>query len=70
VNPSVRTVGTTNPFELSARKFEPTPPQGGQQTVGHARRARLDLDPRTRQTPALGLIDAALVGLLNAPKSG
>lgn len=50
---------TENPFEAAARMFEPTPASAhGWKTPGELAK---ELDPATVQTPALDLIDAALV---------
>lgn len=53
---------TLDPFELAARAFEP--PQRRWPTPGHLART---ITPKTVQTPALDLIDAALVNLLDTP---
>lgn len=50
-------------LEHAARAFEP-PPAPRWQTPGHL---AADLDPRTVQTPALELIDQALVDVFNTP---
>jgi predicted phage terminase large subunit-like protein len=55
-------VGVTSPWEFAARMFDP--PERKYATPGQLARA---LDPRTVQTPALDLIDAALVELFNTP---
>jgi predicted phage terminase large subunit-like protein len=51
-----------SPFEYAARLFDP--PQRKYATPGELARA---LDPRTVQTPALDLIDQALVEMANTP---
>lgn len=55
-------MSVTSPFEYAARLFDPPKPRWA--TPGALAKA---LDPRTIQTPALDLIDEALVELFNTP---
>lgn len=55
-------MAVTSPWEIAARMFDP--PDRKYATPGELARA---LDPKTVQTPALDLIDEALVELFNTP---
>lgn len=62
---SVLTAPTASPWEAAARLFEPEPPRERRwETPGALARA---IDPTVVQTPALDVIDHALVELMDTP---